>query len=261
MERVVTSSGGLIAALAAAVAERRPVAQATITATDRSVPRRPGTKMLVFDDGTELGAILGTIGGGEMEARVRREAMVSLSDGRPRTLSYSLLDPATGDPGVCGGEVHLFLEPFMPPKQLLVIGAGHVGQAVVELARWLDLPCLVWDDRPEQLASIDGADRLLGGSIEEAAALVDGQTAVVLLTRNVALDVQLLPVILATPAPLVGVMGSARRWQTTAGLLRDAGVTDTQLERVRTPIGLEIGAESPKEIAVSVLAQIIAEVG
>ncbi|MDA3040246.1 MAG: XdhC family protein, partial [Actinomycetota bacterium] len=104
------------------------------------------------------------------------------------------------------------------------------------------------------------ASRLLGGSIDEAAALVDRHTAVVLLTRNVGLDVKLLPVVLATPAPLVGVMGSARRWQTTVGLLRDAGVTDAQLERIRTPIGLEIRAESPKEIAVSVLAQIIAEV-
>ncbi len=256
----MSPSSSIARALVDALDTRCPVVLATITATDRSVPRRPGTKMLVFDDGTELGSILGTIGGGEMEARVRREAVNSLADGRPRTLSYTLLDPATGDPGVCGGEVHLFLEPYMPPKQLLVIGAGHVGQAVVELARWLDLPCLVWDDRPEQLEAISGARQLLGGPIADAAALIDPQTAVVLLTRNVGLDVQLLPVILASPAPLVGVMGSTRRWQTTLALLRDAGVTDAQLGRVRTPVGIEIGAESPKEIAVSVLAQIIAEV-
>jgi xanthine dehydrogenase accessory factor len=241
--------------LSEAVADRRPVVLATITATDRSVPRRPGAKMLVFADGSTVG----TIGGGEMEARVRTEAAAVLGAGVPRTLSYTLLDPSTGDPGVCGGEVHLFLEPYMPPTRLLVIGAGHVGQAVVELAAWLELPTLVWDDRPEQLQVVHGAQQLFGGPIDEAAAAVDIRTPVVLLTRNVAFDVQVLPVLLATPAPLVGVMGSARRWNTTVGRLREAGVTDAQLQRVRTPIGLEIGAESPKEIAVSVLAQIIAE--
>lgn len=246
----------IVRALAEAIANRTPVVLATITATDRSVPRRPGAKMLVFGDGSTLG----TIGGGEMEARVRVAARESLTTGAPRTLSFTLLDPATGDPGVCGGEVHLFLEPYMPPKQLLVIGAGHVGQAVVELATWLELSCVVWDDRPEQLLTITSADRVLGGPIEEAAALVDAHTAIVLLTRNVALDALLLPVLLATEAPIVGVMGSQRRWLTTLGLLRDAGVTESQLERIRTPVGLEIGAESPKEIAVSVLAQIIAEV-
>ncbi len=245
----------IVQVLADAVAARRRVVLATITATDRSVPRRPGTKMPVFADGSTIG----TIGGGEMEARVRREAVDALASGRPRTLSYTLLDPATGDPGVCGGEVHLFLEPYMPPKQLLVVGAGHVGQAVVELGRWLELPCLVWDDRREQLESLTGAERLLGGSIEEAADLVDSRTAIVLLTRNVGLDVSLLPTLLATDAPLIGVMGSSRRWQTTIELLRQGGVTDAQLERIRTPVGIEIGAESPKEIAISVLAQIIAE--
>lgn len=245
----------VLAALNAAIADRRAAVLATITATDRSVPRRPGTKMLVHADGTTIG----TVGGGEMEARVRTEAVAALAERRPRTLSYTLLDPATGDPGVCGGKVDLFLEPYMPTTQLLVVGAGHVGRAVIELAGWLELDLLVWDDRAELLAEVPDGVETFGGPIAEAVARVDAQTAVVLLTRNVALDVELLPALLATDAPLIGVMGSARRWDTTRRLLLDVGVPEGQLARICTPVGLEIGAESPKEIAVSILAQIINE--
>lgn len=245
----------VLEALMTAVAERTPVVLVTITTTDRSVPRRPGTKMLVHSDG----ATVGTVGGGEMEARVRAEAMASLVDGSPRNLSYTLLDPSTGDPGVCGGQVELFLEPYMPSTQLLVVGAGHVGRAVAELAGWLELEVMVWDDRAELLADVPDGVSTFSGPVAEVAERVDAQTAVVLLTRNVALDVELLPVLLATDSPLVGVMGSARRWSTTRDLLIGAGVTEAQLSRVRTPVGVEIGAESPKQIAISVLAQIIDE--
>ena len=119
--------------LLAAVTRREPVVLAIVVASQRSVPRRPGSKMLVHADGRTSGSI----GGGELEARVVAESMEAMESGRPRRLTYELLDAATGDPGVCGGEVELYLEPHMPLSTLFVMGAGHVGRAVAELGDWL----------------------------------------------------------------------------------------------------------------------------
>lgn len=247
----------LLRELVAAVEARRPVVMATVVATNRSVPRRAGSKMLIYRDGTTSG----TIGGGEMEARVVREATEVMTNGQPRRLNYSLLDPASGDPGVCGGEVELYLEPHMPQTTIYVIGIGHVGQAVVELASWLGYRVVAWDDRTELLEGITAADVIATGSIVDALAAhpIDEHTRVVMVTRNVSLDVDILPPLLATPAPYIGLMGSARRWQTTRKKLVELGVDDMSLARVHSPIGVEIAAESPAEIAVSIFAQVIAQ--
>lgn len=243
--------------LVEAVEARRPVVLATVVDSARSVPRRPGSKMLVYADGS----ISGSVGGGEMEARVIGEAIDVLAERRPRRLSFSLLDPRTGDPGVCGGEVELYLEPHMPQTTVYVIGVGHVGRAVVELADWLGYRVVAWDDRAELTDGLDGADEVLTGTIAEAlaAAPPDEHSRVVMVTRNVDLDVEILPALLATPVPTIGLMGSNRRWATTRQRLVDAGVDESDLERVQSPVGVEISAETPAEIAVSILAQVIGQ--
>ena len=247
--------------LLAAVQERRAVVMATVIDTSHSVPRRAGSKMLIFADGSRSG----TIGGGEMEARVVSEAAAVLAAGVPRRLVYSLLDPSSGDPGVCGGEVELYLEPYMPTSTVYVIGAGHVGLAVADLASWLGKRVVVWDDRGDLLDQLpaevtDRSDvEVVSGDIAAAltAVPVDDHTRVVMVTRNVALDTQILPALLGTPAPYIGLMGSHRRWQTTRGLLLDSGVSESDLDRICSPIGVEIHAETPAEIAVSILAEVI----
>ena len=260
MGRLVSGSTELLAELLAAVERREPVVLATVVDSRRSVPRRPGSKMLVYGDGR----IAGTIGGGEMESRVVSEALDALSAGRPRRLTYSLLDPTTGDPGVCGGEVELYLEPHMPTSTIFVVGIGHVGKAVVELASWLGYRVVAWDDRSEVAESpirqADGGElTVLTGSIAEAVTSepIDAHTRVVMVTRNVSLDVDLLPPLLASPAPYIGLMGSERRWSTTRQKLADAGVPAEDLGRVHAPIGVEIAAETPAEIAVSIMAEVI----
>ena len=247
----------LLHELVAAIEARQPVVMATVVATSRSVPRRAGSKMLIYRDGTTSG----TVGGGEMESRVVHEAAEVMTIGRPRRLNYSLLDPASGDPGVCGGEVELYLEPHMPQTTIYVIGIGHVGQAVVELASWLGYRVVAWDDRPELLESVTAADVVATGSIVDALAAhpIDEHTRVVMVTRNVSLDVEILPPLLATSASYIGLMGSARRWQTTRKKLVELGIDDDALARVQSPIGVEIAAESPAEIAVSIFAQVIAQ--
>jgi len=245
--------------LAAAIADGKPVVLATVVATRRSVPRRPGTKMLVFADGS----IAGTVGGGEMEHRVKLEAAAALADGKPRFLSYSLVDPAEGDPGVCGGEADIYLEPYMPEAQLFVIGGGHVGKAVAELSDWLGFRTIVWDDRDEltaEAAESEAVADAVGGPITNltAAYTIGANDSVVVVTRNVGLDLEILPVLLETAAGYIGLMGSDRRWSTTRSKLEESGIEAAALDRINAPIGIEIAAETPAEIAVSVLAEVIA---
>jgi xanthine dehydrogenase accessory factor len=246
----------LLELLLAAQHAGQPTVLATIVKTRGSVPRHAGSKMLVHGDGR----ISGTIGGGEMESRIVEESLQTLRDGQPRLLTYSLVDPERGDPGLCGGEVDVFLEPYRPPETVLVIGCGHVGQALVRLASWLGYRVVAYDDRSElanQEATPD-ADLYLTGTIENVLAelTVTPNTYMALLTRNVNLDREILPHLLKTPAPYIGIIGSRRRWTETVRLLREDGLSDDQLGRLRSPIGLALNAETPQEIALSIMAEI-----
>jgi len=249
---------GVLRELLTAVESGDSVVLATVVDTSRSVPRHAGTKMLVRADGSTSG----TIGGGELEARVRQEAAAALADGRPRLVRYDLVDPVQGDPGVCGGEVHLYLEPYMPPATIFVIGCGHIGSAVVELAHWMGFRVVVFDDRPELVAdaAVPLADVRLSGDFATAlqVAPISDQTHVVVVTRNMGVDLELLPHLLGSGARSIGVMGSTRRWATTRAELANRGVAVAQLDAVSSPIGLDLHAETPQEIAVSILAEIVA---
>jgi xanthine dehydrogenase accessory factor len=242
-----------------AVAARRPVVLATVVATRRSVPRHAGTKMLVYEGGEQSG----TIGGGELEARVIEDALGAMRTGTTRLETYELVDPDRGDPGVCGGEVTVYLEPYMPPHTVFVIGVGHVGAAVVDLAHWLGYRTVASDDRPERVTeeALPDADERIAGSVADAlaAAPVTEDTSIVVVSRSVDIDVAAIPQLLRTPARYIGVMGSQRRWITTRQQLVDSGVAETELERIHVPIGVELGAETVEEIAVSILSEIIKE--
>jgi xanthine dehydrogenase accessory factor len=242
-----------------AVAVGRPVVLATVVSTRRSVPRHAGTKMLVYEGGTQTG----TIGGGELEARVIADAVEALATGTTRLETYALVDPDRGDPGVCGGEMTIYMEPYMPPHTVYVIGTGHVGLAVVELAHWLGFRTVATDDRADRVGedSVPLADERVAGSVADALATspVTEDTSIVVVSRSVDLDVDAIPELLKTPARYIGVMGSERRWLTTKQRLVDAGLTEDDLERIHVPVGIELGAETVEEIAVSILSEIIRE--
>ena len=258
----------LLRQLSEAVEGGVAVASATVVDTSRSVPRRAGAKMLVFRDGS----IAGTVGGGELEARVVDESVAALADGRCRLLSYRLVDPGRGDPGVCGGDVRIFVEPHMPKPTVIVMGYGHVGRAVAQLARWLGYRVVAADDRPMAAGDPpdaeapggdpdDGApDELVIGTVDDllAGRRIDPDVSVVLVTRNTDVDAAALPALLATDAGYVGVMGSERRWAATRARLEAEGADPAALDRVHAPIGIEVGAETPEEIALSIMAEVIA---
>jgi xanthine dehydrogenase accessory factor len=172
-----------------------------------------------------------------------------------------MTDPKRGDPGSCGGQVEIFVEPIQPKPTLVVIGSGHVGKAVASLAHWLGFRVAVNDDRPEFCTpeAVPDADAYYICSIKDLPNQLDINplTFLVLTTRGVDIDVPGLPALLNTHAAYIGVIGSRRRWATTRKTLLEAGVPEEKLERVRSPIGLKLNAETPEEIAVSILAEII----
>jgi xanthine dehydrogenase accessory factor len=229
----------------------------TVVKSEGSTPRHVGSKMLVYPDGH----IQGTVGGGGLELRVLDEARMSLADGRVRLLQYTLTDPARGDPGVCGGKVEVFVEPLLPAPTLLIIGAGHVGKAVAHLAKWLEFRVVVSDDRPELCnpEAIPDADAFQICTMADLPRQlkIDGRTYIVLTTRGSSVDVDGLPALLRTQAAYIGVIGSRRRWETTVRELGGRGIPPEDFARVHSPMGLELQAETPQEIAVSILAEVL----
>jgi xanthine dehydrogenase accessory factor len=252
-----THGNELLRELLAAIDAKEPVALATVVETVRSVPRHAGSKMLVRADGQSSGSV----GGGEMEARVIAEARLALADGRTRLLRYELLEPGSGDPGVCGGDLAVYVEPYVPDPTVLVVGCGHVGREVASLAHWLGLHVVATDDRPEMVTRdrLPDADALIAGPVTDAIEAVRAdQTHAVVVARGMQVDLDVLPPLLAAGMRSVGVIGSSRRWQTTRAQLIKRGIPARDLNRVRAPIGLELGAETPREIAMSILAEVVA---
>jgi xanthine dehydrogenase accessory factor len=247
----------IIKALSELETTHEPAALCTVVKTSGSTPRHSTSKMLVYPDGH----ILGTVGGGELENRVRKEALASLQDNQPRLLSYKMTDPSRGDAGVCGGQVEVFVEPILPAPMVVVLGGGHVGKAVAHLAKWLGFRVAVSDDREEfcNPESNPDADEFYPVPIAELSLHLNitRQTVLILTTRGNNVDIAGLPTLLESQAGYIGVIGSRKRWSETVKSLNETGISDEQLKRIHSPIGLGIGAETPEEIAVSIMAEVI----
>ncbi len=244
-------------ALSEAEIQNKAVALCIIIRSQGSTPRHTTSKMLVYPDAS----IVGTVGGGEVETRVVNEAVQAIRDGKPRLLNYQMVNPEQGDPGICGGQVEVFVDPIQPKPILLVIGTGHVGKAVIHLGRWLGFYVVASDDRmgfcePQVLPDVHACYTC---PIEEIPQYVEitPWTYIVLTTRGSDVDVDGLPALLNTPAAYIGVIGSLRRWKSACRDLLAKGISKELLNRVHSPIGLELNAETPEEIAVSILAEII----
>lgn len=235
----------------------KPGALCTIVRSHGSTPRHVTSKMLVYPDGH----ILGTVGGGEVENRVIKEALLAMEERKPRLLEYNMTDPTRGDPGICGGQLEIYVEPIIPKPVLVVIGVGHVGKAVAHLAKWLGYVVAVSDDRQEfcNPQAVPEADQFFPMPLEELTKHLEitPWTYLVLTTRGMNVDVVGMPSLLETKAGYIGVIGSKRRWIMTTKNLIKAGIPENRLEKVHSPIGLDIHAETPEEIAVSIMAEII----
>jgi xanthine dehydrogenase accessory factor len=244
-------------ALAELEKNNESAALCTVVKSEGSTPRHMGSKMLVYPDGK----FIGTVGGGELENRVIKTALAALKTGVGQTLAYTMSDPSRGDPGVCGGTVEVFVEPILPPALIVVIGAGHVGKAVVHLAKWLGFRVALSDDRAEfcNSESVPNADAYYPVPMAELVNQfkVTHQTYLVITSRGSSVDAEGLPNLLDSEAAYIGVIGSKRRWLTTVKALKEKGVAEAKIARVHSPMGLELNAETPEEIAVSIMAEIL----
>lgn len=237
----------------------RRAAIATVTRVRGSAPSFTAAKMLVRDDGS----ISGTVGGGRVEADVRDAAMDVMQQEKPRTLTFDLSQNPGDEPGlICGGAVEVFIEPIIPPASLYIFGAGHVAQHVSTIAQLAGFAITIVDDRPEFASRQRYPDALQVFAEDLATATpklpLDAASYIVIVTRSHAEDKRALRWALGTPARYVGMIGSQRKVTAVFGELEKDGISADQLERVFAPIGLDIGAVTPEEIAVSIVAQLVA---
>jgi xanthine dehydrogenase accessory factor len=237
--------------------ENKPGILCTVVKTSGSTPRHNNSKMLVYPDGH----IIGSVGGGGLENKVIQEALESLKDGNSRLSTFALIDPTRGDVGVCGGQVEVFVEPILPSRMIVVIGGGHVGKAVAHLAKWLGYRVVVSDDRREfcTAEANPDADEFYSCPLAELPQQlsITSQTTLILTTRGNEVDVAGLPSLLKTSAGYIGIIGSRRRWAETVRQLHEQGISNEEIARIHSPIGLGIGAETPEEIAVSIMAEVL----
>ena len=246
----------VFAVMAEMAAKCEPGAVATVIRADRSAPRHPGSKMVLRADGSTVGSV----GGGVVEARAVKAAAMTARDGECRTLDFDL----DGKDGVCGGGVSIFIEPISVGTPLLIIGGGHVGRAMVELGRDLPFRFTVVDDR-EELSPPAGVDFIPAAARQWPEVLQPtARTAVLLANRSHALDGEALRALFAAEDRVaercawIGIIGSSGK----ARHLRELFAADPDLlerfDRVAVPAGLAIAAETPHEIALSVLAEVLA---
>lgn len=237
----------------------RRAALATITNVRGSIPSFNAAKMLVRDDGS----ILGTIGGGCVEADVWQAAREVMEQEKPRTLTFNLNQNPKYDTGlVCGGTLEVYVEPILPIPQLYLFGAGHVANNVFKVARLAGFDVTVVDDR-EAYANRERfpeAREVIAEDFELALKKVEPTECsfIVIVTRGHRDDMRVLRWAVRTPARYIGMIGSKRKVLTTYKELENEGLSPQLFERVKAPVGLEIGAVTPEEIAVAIVAEMIA---
>jgi xanthine dehydrogenase accessory factor len=239
--------------------EGRRGAVATIVNVRGSIPSFKTAKMLVRDDGS----LCGTIGGGCVEADVWRAAREVMEQEKPRTLTFDLNQDPKYDTGlVCGGTLEIFIEPIMPPAVLYIFGAGHVAHSLYRTAGDVGFAVTVIDDR-DNYANRERfplAQEVIAQDFDQAMSALEISEAhyIVVVTRGHRDDMRILRWAVQTKARYIGMIGSKRK---TIGIFRELqkeGIPAESFNRVHAPIGLDIGAVTPEEIAVSITAELIA---
>lgn len=229
----------------------------TIVSVVGSTPREEGTKMLVKSDGSTVG----TIGGGNLEDVATKEALKVIRSGKPKRLDYSL-QAGKETEMICGGEVELFIEPILSNPTIYIFGGGHIGLALAKIGMLTGFKVVVIDDRPE-FANPERFPEAEETIVDDFGKVfsklkIDRSSYITITTHNHKGDEAALEGALGTKARYIGMIGSKNKIEVVYSRLREKGFSQEQLDRVHSPIGLRIFAQTPEEIAVSILAEIIA---
>lgn len=249
----------VFAALAEALQRGEEVALVTITAATGSTPQRVGAKMLVYADGRTVG----TIGGGCYENDAFGKAREAIRARRPLNVKYELSDDFAEESGlICGGQMEVFIEPVEPSPEVYIFGAGHVGTSLARMAHEAAFRVSLIDDR-EKFANADRVPEGVQTIVDDLPSWLERRTLpptayAVIVTRGHRHDLDALRSLSARNLRYVGLIGSRAKVKRLYDALLEEGTDPKALARIHAPIGLDIGAVTPQEIAVSILAELIA---
>jgi len=230
--------------LAKAIGNKLPAVLATVIEVQGASPAKIGAQIVLLEDGTPTG----TVGGGKLEAAILNDAQAALDNGVPKLSHYNLIEQGTDAVGtLCGGEVRVFIQPFLPPPQLIIVGGGHIGRPLKVMGESAGFDVVVVDAEPGR-SSVPGLDTVH----------LTADSFIVLITTDHVSDEAALRQVIDSPVHYIGMIGSRHKCETILGHLRTDGIGEDALARVYAPIGLDLGGPTPEEIAVSILAEIIA---
>ena len=235
-----------------------PSALAIIIKVEGSTPRKVGAKMIILKDGKTVG----TLGGGDLEKRVIEEAINAIKQGHPRIASFTL-DIEKGNLNMmCGGKLDIYIEPILSDEKLVIFGAGHITRSLAPLMRGAGFQVSVVEDSPDLLQKdkFPETEGLILTDMEQFARDLpsDPGTYIVLLSRGFSRDKAILSQLIQKDFKYIGMIGSLRKINTMRGDLQKEGIPEESFSKLQAPIGLDIGAETPEEIAISIAAEIIA---
>lgn len=229
--------------LSESIRNKQPAVLATVVEVQGASPAKVGDQMLLLEDGTTAG----TVGGGKLEAAILGDACLALSDGLPRLTHYSLTEKGPESVGtLCGGEVRVFIQPFLPAPQLIIVGGGHIGHPLKIMGEAAGYDVIVVDTEPGR-ADVPGLESVH----------LTADSFMVLITTDHISDEAALRQVVYSPVRYIGMIGSRHKCETILGHLRTDGISEAALARVYAPIGLDLGGPTPEEIAVSILAEVI----
>lgn len=241
----------------------KKVALSTVIDKKGSGPREPGAKMIISEDGQTFG----TIGGGSLETALVNESLKTIKEGKPKKAVFSLSEGGGGEAIktglICGGELTIFIDVIEPKQKLILIGAGHIALPLAKLADIVGFDVVVVDDNAE-LANKDRfpmAKEIITGDFNEILDKIEVKPRdfIVIVHGEPEHDYLALEKVIKMKPAYVGLLGSKAKAATLIKRLKEAGISEEELKPLHAPLGLDIGAQTPEEIAVSILAEIIKE--
>ena len=233
-----------ILALSVAIKDKQPAVLATVVEVKGASPAKIGAQIVLLADGITVG----TVGGGKLEATILSDAQEALANGLSTLTHYSLTEQGKEALGMlCGGEVRVFIQPFLPPPGLIIVGGGHIVRPLKVMGEAAGFEVAVVDVEPGR-ATVPELDSLS----------LTADSFIVLITTDHVSDEAALRQVIHSPVCYIGLIGSRHKCGTILGHLRADGVSEEALAHVYAPIGLDLGGPTPEEIAVSILAEVIA---
>ena len=246
----------MIKALDAAQKGQKYAFATVVETTQKGTPRKPGAKMVVLEDGT----LFGSIGGGRNEKEAQKECLNAIRSAKPALVTYDLFGKK-GQP-VCGGRMKVFIEPLVAKRRLIICGAGHIALPLSVIAKILNYKVMIIDDRKDfaNKKRFPHADTIVVGNHAEQLARIpiDRETHIMIMTQGHEYDFECVKAAVKSGAGYLGVISSRPKRDQLFTQLKKMRIPEKFIKRIHIPAGIDIGGQTPEEIAVSIAAQLVA---